>query len=524
MDIVLLTIFILVGLYQCYKNLLLTSEIRQNMQKRWNSVVFIFIIIWLSISIDGCNRPFPEEEHEEVHGLEFVSKMNKVKSDTANSLNEVIKRKKLIAVTNSNSLNYYIYRGETMGYQYEMLKAFADHLEVTLEVKVEEDLPKSQELLYDKKVDVIARSLTSTSVRKKWFDFSDPLIITKQVIIQKLPKNWQQMQTRNEIESSLLRSTIELGGKEIHVTKGSAYVKRLQSLSNEIGDSIYIIEDERDVEELIQAVANGEIKYTVADEFLAMANKQNYPEIDYGMPVSFNQKIAWAFRIELKNELRDEMNDWLRSFGRSVEYKKIYNKYFQSIRMKYQNQKDIDSYSTRNLSTYDQVIKEVSKEIGWDWRLFSALVYEESNFKVDAQSWAGAYGIMQLMPSVMQQFGIDENSSPADHIRIGGKYLNYLDRLIPETVTDTLERAKFVLAAYNTGIGHVLDARRLAEKYDKNPNIWTDNVDFFSLNKSKPSFYNDPVVYYGYARGEETYQFVNEIFERYTKYKELVRK
>jgi membrane-bound lytic murein transglycosylase F len=484
---------------------------------------FIFFIFMLLLLVSCAELP-DEEEHEEIHGVEIEKKIEKSIRDTTNSYQMVIERKKLVAVTNFNSLNYYIYRGETMGYQFEMLKAFADNMGVVLEIKVENDLAKSLEMLYEGKVDVIATGLIATTKRMRWFDFSDPLIITKQVLIQKLPKNWQQMRTLNEIESGLLRSTIELGKKEIHVKKGSAYHKRLEAISNDIGDTIYIIEDKREVEELIQAVAAGEIKYTIADQYLAMANKQNYPELDFGMPVSFDQKIAWAFRKEGTNELRNEMNNWLRLFNRSAVSRNIYNKYFISTRMQRMMQRDYQASTGGNISIYDHVIKDVAHEIGWDWRLLASLIYQESNFKADAENWSGAYGLMQLMPSVMLQFGIDSTTTPEMQIRVGGKYISYLDRLIPETVTDSIERAKFVLAAYNTGVGHVLDARRLAEKYNKNPNIWTDNVDFFSKNKSKPTFYNDPAAYYGYARGEETYDFIVDIFDRYENYKNLVNK
>lgn len=489
--------------------------------KKYRSSLLVLLLFLFPFA---CTGPVNEEDSEALLGEEFVTNIQMNHADSTNSLKTVTDRKKLIAVTNFNSLNYYIYRGETMGYQYEMLRAFANHLDVALEVRVEADLTKCLELLYEGKVDLIAVGMTATTKRMKWFDFSDPLIITRQVLVQKLPKNWQQMRTLNEIESNLLRSTVELGKKAIHVNAGSPYKRRLETISNEIGDTIYVIEDKREVEELIEAVAKGEIMYTIADEYLAMANKQSYPEIDYEMPVSFDQKIAWAFKKESNNELRDEMNNWLKVFNRSAESKAIFVKYFQSLRLKNVLQKNDEiNGSGHRLSIYDQVIKDVANEIGWDWRLLASLVYQESTFKPDAENWTGAYGLMQLMPSVMQQFGIDANSSPAEQIRVGGKYIQYLDRLIPESVTDPFERAKFVIAAYNTGVGHVLDARRLAEKYDKNPNIWTDNVDYFARNKSKPSFYNDPVVYYGYARGEETYTFVSEIIERYENYKNLIK-
>ncbi len=81
---------------------------------------------------------------------------------------------------------------------------------------------------------------------------------------------------------------------------------------------------------------------------------------------------------------------------------------------------------------------------------------------------------------------------------------------------------KFILASYNAGIAHVFDARRLAEKYEKNPNVWANNVDYYLLNKSKPKYYRDSVVKYGYCRGEESYNFVNEILERYEHYKNVL--
>jgi len=80
-----------------------------------------------------------------------------------------------------------------------------------------------------------------------------------------------------------------------------------------------------------------------------------------------------------------------------------------------------------------------------------------------------------------------------------------------------------VLASYNAGIAHVYDARRLAEKNNKDPNIWDENVDYYLLNKSKPEFYRDSIVKYGYCRGEETYNFVSEIFERYEHYKNVIK-
>ena len=94
---------------------------------------------------------------------------------------------------------------------------------------------------------------------------------------------------------------------------------------------------------------------------------------------------------------------------------------------------------------------------------------------------------------------------------------------MPSEISDPAERQKFVLAAYNAGLAHVFDARRLAAKNNKDPNIWDGNVDFYLRNKSKPEYYSDEVVQYGYCYGEESYRFVNDILSRFNHYKAAIQ-
>ena len=475
-----------------------------------------FIFIWLMSALFALILLGCETQHEQ----------KKRKKDevavSENVLDRIVKRGKLVALTDYNSVNYYIYRGEPMGYQYELLKRFTDHLGIRLELRIEENLAKGFKLLDSDEVDLIAMGLTVTGKRKTQFDFTDPIIITRQVLVQQMPEGWQRMATRDEIENQLLRSSLDLAGKTIHVEAGSIFKKRLETLMDEIADTIYIIEDKREVEDLIGAVARGEIAYTVADEHIALINERVFPGIDVKTPLSFPQKLAWAVKKTPEKQLLEEINLWLDQFGKTLEARVIYNKYFQSNRVRYLAKSEYTSFNAGRLSVYDETIKEVAAAIGWDWRLLASLIYQESEFKPDAVSWAGAYGLMQLMPVVMEQFGIDSTAAPEDQIRVGGRFIQYLDRQIPETVTDSTERIKFVLAAYNAGVGHVLDARRLAKKYKKNPDVWTGETDFFMRNKSKPAFYHDSVVYYGYARGEETFAFVEQILDRYDHYKNLI--
>ena len=153
------------------------------------------------------------------------------------------------------------------------------------------------------------------------------------------------------------------------------------------------------------------------------------------------------------------------------------------------------------------------------------MIYQESRFKSNVKSWAGAYGLMQLMPTTAKRFGVNKSSSPTDNIKAGIKFIKWLDKRFENRgITDEEEKIKFILASYNVGLGHILDARRLAEKYGKDPNVWENNVDEFILKKSDPEYYHDPVVKYGYCRGSETYQYVYQILDRYEHYKNILPK
>jgi len=438
-------------------------------------------------------------------------------------LDSIIKRKKLRAVTDYGSLSYLIYRGEPIGYQYEMLKSLTTYLNVELELIIESNLNKSIDMLNSGEIDLIAMGLTVTSERNKQFSFTSPIMTTRQVLVQRKPDGYRNMRTADEIESHLIRNTLNLAGVDVYVQKGTIFANRLATLSDEIADSIIIINDDREIEELITAVANNDIDYTVADEHVAIVNARYYPNIDVKTPLSFPQKIAWAAK-KGQTGLTDTISVWLNAFNRSLKSRLLHNKYFKNIRSKRIVNSQYNSYSGGQLSPYDDEIKKAALLIGWDWRLLASLIYQESEFKPNVRSWVGAYGLMQLMPSVLKKYGLDSTSvDPASQLDAGVKHLIYIDKQLPSEITDSIEQIKFLLASYNCGLGHVLDARRLAAKHSKDPNYWSNSVDSCVLNLSEKEYYHDPVVYYGYVRGEETFRFVDEIMERYDIYSKLIK-
>jgi len=466
----------------------------------------IFIVVLIVFQTYSCK--FENSNTAQKETIESVSI----------DLDDIVKRGKIRVVTDYNSTNYFVYKGRPLGYQLELLQALSNTLGLKLEIVVSNDVDKNFNSLLNGDVDLIATNLTVTRNRSHKVAFTEHHCVTRQVLVQKTDNENNSLKQNIKI----IRNQLELGGKTIYVQKNSSYVNRLKSLSNEIGDSIHIVEiPDYEVEQLIALVANGEIPYTVCDENLARINLNFYDNIDIETAVSFPQKIGWAVRPN-SIDLKDVVDNWLINFKKTNQYKRIYRKYFVNKRSTHLVNSNYHSIKGGQVSAFDAIIKEESEKHNFDWRLVAALIYQESRFLPEVESWAGAIGLMQLMPQTAASFGVKEITSPQDNIQGGLKFLIWLNKRFENVITDPDERIKFVLASYNVGPGHVEDAMRLAEKNNKNPHLWEDNVDYYLLNKSKPSFYNDPVVKYGYCRGEEPYHYVTDILERYTHYKNVI--
>jgi membrane-bound lytic murein transglycosylase F len=474
-------------------------------------VIFLFLII---ISISSCRQARKDITDS------LTTSISKYPDPIEFDLDKVLKRGSLIAIIDNSSTSYFLYKGRPMGYEYELLTRLCQFLNVRLELIITSDIDEAIQLLNNGQGDIIAFNMAVTNSRKEIMAFTEHHSVERQVLVQRYPENWSSLKP-HQIEKQLIRSPLDLAGKEIYVRKGSAHGSRLHSLAEEIGGEIMIIEDFADVETetLIKKVANGDIDFTIADENLARVMSSFYSNIDINTPISFPQKIAWAIRKNAPDLLL-AVNDWLGKIKKGPDYNFIYNKYFKEY--KYTVQKLQSSYSStggNKISDYDDLIKQAAGELEWDWRLLAAQVYQESRFDVNSESWAGAIGIMQLLPETAELYGAKNPYDPHESIKAGVNYLKWLDRFWKDKVKDKEERIKFVLASYNVGQGHVLDAYRLAKKYNKEPEIWKDNVEYFIFHKSQPEFYKDEVVKQGYCRGEEPVNYVKEILERFELYK-----
>jgi membrane-bound lytic murein transglycosylase F len=419
------------------------------------------------------------------------------------------------ALVDNNSVSYFIFRGEPVGFEYELLQQFAEDIGVELRVRIISGVEESIDLLNKGEGDLIAFPLTITEERSKYISFSRPLFNTTQVLVQKKPIE------PDSISGTLIRLHADLIGKQVYVMKGSSFKDRLQRLSEEIGGQIVIVEDSAgaETESLIRQVALGEIPYTVTDQTFAMVNASVYPELDINTVISLPQEIAWSTRTN-SPELNNAINAWLGKVKKGGMFRYTYDKYFNSprtavIRMS----SDYSSLSGGKLSIFDETIQKEAKAVGWDWRLVASIVYQESGFNPNVRSWAGAVGLMQLMPAASKQFKLGNAYDPVQNIQAGIRVLQYLDGLWAKTVSDPAERLKFVLASYNVGVSHVIDARNLASKYGKDPTKWEGNVETYLLLKTKSQYYRDPVVSAGYCRCYGPVNYVKEVLGRFEAYK-----
>jgi len=430
----------------------------------------------------------------------------------------------LRAITVYSETSYFLYRGQPMGFEYELLQRLADHLEVALEIIPAEDLDQLINMLNRGEGDLIAYGLTVTQPRQQYVDFSNYLYLTKQVLVQRKPDNWRRKKL-HEIEKELVSDPIELIGDTVAVRLASSYYERLQNLEQEIGGDIVVdtLPGKLSTGRIIKKVVQEEIEYTVADDNIAEINSAYYPSLDVETPISFSQRSAWAVRKNAP-QLRKALNAWIKDMRNKVDYYVIYDRYFENKRdFRARIESDFFSQAGGKISRYDTLVKRFADTLNWDWRFLSSLIYQESQFDPNARSWAKARGLMQLMPATARELGVRNRRDPLQNLRGGTAYLEELYERW-EGIPDSVQRVKFTLASYNCGYHHVVDAQRLARENGANPQQWDDAVEEYLLKLSYPKYYNAAPVEYGYVRGIEPVTYVKQIFERYQHYRQLIPK
>ena len=451
-------------------------------------------------------------------------------------LAELRERGELTVLAPYNSTTYFVYRGEPLGYEYELLRAFAESEGLRLKMVVVTDPRSLLPLLNSGEGDVAAARLVPTPETEAQAAFTRALYQTEPALVQQAepPAAASKVAEKAmapgpadpspevDIPARLVTAPAQLAGRQVDLPEKSPYSRTLVELSDEINGDIHVVElGEVQDEALAQKIARGEVEFTVMQANLAALKEAEFSNLKVKPVLGQKHSVAWAVR---KNspELLAELNRWIEDKQNEGLCARLYKKYFVDMKGYIERAtSDFMTSTTGKLCPYDELLKRHAPEIGWDWRLLASQMYQESKFKPDAKSWAGAQGLLQLMPGTARQVGVRDAFDPEDNVGGAVRYLKWLDEFWDGRIEDQGERLKFILASYNCGPGHVEDAQRLASKYGGDPLRW-DDVSYWLLQKSTQQYSSDEVVKFGFCRGLEPVNYVDHILRRYDRYKEFV--
>ncbi len=422
-------------------------------------------------------------------------------------LGEIIQRGVLRVLTRNNAASYFLHRGQARGFDYELTKMIAEELDVRHEMVV---VPSHKHLipwLLEGRGDIIAAQMTVTPSRARKVVFSEPYLFTQEMLVKKKT-------------AAGPKSVDELGGRTVTVRPSSSYRTTLERIKKrgiavEFGD----VDENVETAVLIGRVAEGDIALTVADRHLLDV------EVVYGVDAEAafalddaDKPIAFGVRPG-ERRLKAFLDGFVKRHYRGLEYNILKRRYFANQRTIRRFKAERVAKSGR-LSKFDDVIKKYSSRYGFDWRLMAAQAYVESRFDPKATSWVGAQGLFQVLPRTGATMGFTRLEEPEYGVHAGIKYMaRLLDRFDPKLPFP--ERVRMALAAYNVGLGHVHDARRLAARMNLDDSKWFGNVEKAMLLLSQPKYARR--ARHGYCRGQQPVKYVAHIQSLYDQYVQILK-
>ena len=409
----------------------------------------------------------------------------------------IVAAKRLRMLTVNGPTTYYLWRGERLGFEYELVKSFAEANDLELEVIVERDAPALFDALRAGRGDVIAAGLTPSAEREALgVRFTRPYLEVRETFVT---------------AGKPITALADLAGRRVVVNPTTSYAATLRALAGPT--PFAVLYAERPTAVILSAVAEGDYDATLADSQHAELAATFDAQLSLGLALDPAHGLGWAVR-DGNAELLERLDGFIAEGYRGYEFNVLRNKYFvNERRMTRQREHRVTGEA---LSRYDDIVKPLAEAVGFDWRLIVAQMYQESGFDPNRESFAGARGLLQVLPNTAREVGADPMrlQEPAVGIAAGVDYLAWTRDRFPKLPVG--EQLWFALAAYNAGPGHVRDGRQLASKLGLDGALWFDNVEAAMLKLAEPRYANEAV--YGYVRGTEVTQYVRDIRDRFGAY------
>jgi membrane-bound lytic murein transglycosylase F len=415
--------------------------------------------------------------------------------DQISQLEKVQQRGSLTLLTRNGASSYFIGPEGAAGPEYDIAAAFANFLGLKIEVKVAGEFSELETLLNSGQGEFIAANLTRTPTRQHRFNFGPDYAEVDTIVVYK------RGQKRP-------RELADLVGLRLSVIAGSSYESLLEKARETLPDLQWTAERSMGMEDLLLAVADGELDATLVDSNIFKINSQFYPRLKPGFMLADHQHQAWAFPRGDDDTLAQKAHSFFRIIQENGKLAAIQSRYDEnSNKMDRVGMFQFMKQVRNRLPALAPVFQEVAEAHGLDWRLLAAMGYQESHWDANAASQTGVRGIMMLTQRTATQLGITDRLDPEQSIEGGARYFLKMRKRIPGRIPEP-DRTWMALAAYNMGWGHLEDTRKLTQQQGGNPDRWQDVNERLPL-LSQEKWYRQ--TRFGYARGYEARQYVENI-------------
>ena len=412
-----------------------------------------------------------------------------------NALSSLLERGSVKVGTLYGPATYYNGAEGPQGFEYELLAGFADYLGVTLDLYPFYSYEAMLEQLEEGNLDIVATGDAVTDVLQSRFSYGPAYQTVSQHLVF-------------QAGTSRPRDMAELDAPVVTVT-GSSQAQLLTSLSDDAAPTLITTEDS-DSEELLQKVAEGELDYTLADSNRLALQRRRYPNLAVALTIEDSMPMAWALDRSQDDSIKAAMVEYFGTVHQSGWFTVLEDKYFGHIRtFGYVDSRAFNKSAETTLKRYKSMFQQYAGDL--DWRLLAAMSYQESHWKPDAVSRTGVRGLMMLTMDTANDWDVEDRTDPEQSIRGGARYFASLLSRIPARIGNP-DRTWMAMAAYNIGMGHLEDARVLTERQGGNPDLWVDVKQRLPQLKQK-KYYR--TTNYGYARGDEALQYVDNIRRYY---------
>lgn len=410
-------------------------------------------------------------------------------------VDEIRDRGVLVMLTRNGASSYFQGAQGDTGPEFELARHFAEYLGVDIEVRVADAFKDLQQLLDDGEGDLIAANLTRTPARELAFRFGPAYAETHTQVV-----------VRRGIRKP--RSLSDLASLKGAVLAGTSYEEQMLDAAAEVPILNWESHADAGMEDLLLAVDEGRIDYTLVDERIFLVNRQFYPNVREAFDLGPAEPLAWAFVRDDDDSLVQQAELFMRQADTGELLASIDERFFQP--RKKLGQVGMLRFVERvreRLPPWLPLFQEVAEQHDLDWRLLAAMAYQESHWNPAAVSPTGVRGLMMLTLNTADEMGLSDREDPLQSIRGGAGYLVYLRDRLPERILEP-DRTSFALAAYNLGFGSLEDARVLTERLGGNPDRWADVEKHLPLLAQEPYY---TTLRNGYARGHEAQQYVRNI-------------